>query len=118
MGPQHWPIPWLEDNSTDPKRILTGQTRMLDFARYDVSAVMAELGTGHGGANHWWFSSVPSPIRATYYTLRDQQDLEKQRFLVTVRIMDASSGNYTDRQLALGVRGFELICEPDIDHRW
>ena len=113
IGPQHWPIPWLEDKSIDPKRILTGQTRMLDFACYDVAAVNAELGTGHGGADHWWFSSVPAPIGVMYYALRDQRDLEEQRFIITVRIMDANSGDYADRQLALGVRGFGLICEPD-----
>jgi hypothetical protein len=112
MGLQHWPIPWLEDDSTEPKRILTGQTRMLDFARYDVAAVNAELGTGHGGADHWRFSSIPAPIGVTYSMLRDQRDLEEQRFSVTVRIMDASSGNFTDRMLTIGVRGFSLLCEP------
>jgi hypothetical protein len=112
IGSQHWPIPWL-DHSTDPKRILPGETRMLDFARYDVAAVNTELSTGHGGANHWFFSSVPDPVGVTYYKLRDERDLAEQRFLVTVRILDASSGSYTDRKLTVGACGFILICEPD-----
>src|ERR1039458_1923678 len=31
-APQHWTIPWLEDNSAEPKRILAGGTQVLDFA--------------------------------------------------------------------------------------
>jgi|SRR5579859_3826407 len=111
IGQQHWPIPWLEDGSSDPKRILTGQTRMLDFARYDMAAVNAELSTGHGGRNHWWFSSVPTAINASYYNLRSQADLEEQHFILAVRIINANSGKYFDRQFKVGVHGSRLVCE-------
>jgi hypothetical protein len=111
VGLQHWPIPWLEDGSPEPKRILTGQTRMLDFARYDPAAVNAELSAGSGGATHWWFSSVPVPIGAKYYNLRSQADLTDQHITLTVRIMNAHSGDYFDRQLMLGIKDSQITCE-------
>lgn len=110
-APQYWTIPWLEDNSAEPKRILTGGTRVLDFARYDADAVNAELGTGNDGADHWRFSAVPTPIGARYYNLRSQNDLELQRFILNVRIMNASSGKYLDRELTVRVQGRSLVCE-------
>jgi len=110
-APQHWTIPWLEDNSAEPKRILTGGTQVLDFARYDADAINTELSTGHDGADHWWFSAVPALIGARYYNLRSRNDLELQRFILTVRIMNASSGKYLDRQLTVGVQGRNLVCE-------
>lgn len=110
-APQHWTIPWLEDNSVEPKRILAGGTRVLDFARYDADAVVAELATGHDGADHWWFSAIPVPIGARYYNLRSRNDLELQRFTLMVRIMNASSGRYLDRHLTVSVHGRDLVCE-------
>lgn len=111
IGPQHWPIPWLEDKSAEPKRILAGQTRMLDFARYDAIAVNAELSTRHNDADHWWFSSVPTAIGAKYYNLRCQGDLAEQHFVLTVRIMNANSGKYLDWRLTVGIQGSEFICK-------
>ena len=32
IGSQHGTVPWLDDLSTEPKRVLCGQTRILDFA--------------------------------------------------------------------------------------
>jgi hypothetical protein len=63
-GRQHWPIPFLEDHTAEPKRILSGQTRTLDFAIFDPAAVEASLSTGQDGADHWRFPSVPEPIGA------------------------------------------------------
>lgn len=60
IGPQHWPIPWLEDGSAGPKRIHSGQTRMLDFALYQEADVKAELNAGNGGTAHWRFHRCPS----------------------------------------------------------
>jgi hypothetical protein len=117
LGPQHWPIPWLDHSSTEPKRILKGQTRMLDFARYEEAAVNAELSMGIGGTAHWRFSSVPTAIDAHYYNLRSQADLEEQRFILTVRIVNASSGKYFDRQLTVGIRGSRIVCELATDQR-
>jgi hypothetical protein len=111
VGQQHWPIPWLEDSSSEPKRILTGQTRMLDFAHYDMATVNAELSTGKGGGDHWRFSSVPTAINASYYNLRTRMDLEEQHFILTVRVMNANSGRYFDRQFTVGVNGSGLVCE-------
>lgn len=104
-GLQHWLIPWLEDESTEPKRIFAGQTRMLIFARYDDIAVDAELSTGQDGTYHWWFFSVPAPIGARYYNLRCRDDLEEQHFTLTVRIMSASSDKFLERRLKIGLRG-------------
>lgn len=111
IGPQHWPIPWLEDGSSEPKRVLVGQTRMLDFARYDRTAVSAELNTSCGSVDHWSFSSVPTPVGARYYNLRSVADLDEQRFTLTVRTMNASSGNYFDWPLRVGTCGSKLVCE-------
>jgi hypothetical protein len=110
IGPQHWLIPWLEDGSPEPKRILTGQTRMLEFARYDSAAVNAELARGYGTDAHWWFSSAPVPIGARYYNLRSQADLAAQRIVIVVRIMNADSDDYFDRRLAVGIDGARITC--------
>jgi hypothetical protein len=111
IGPQNWIIPWLEDNSVEPKRIFVGQTRMLNLARYDAIAVNAELSNGQADGYHWWFSSVPTPIGARYYNLRSAEDLEEQHFILTVRIMSASSENYFDRRLKVAFQRFQLTCE-------
>jgi hypothetical protein len=108
--PQHWTIPWLEDNSVEPKRILAGGRRVLDFASYDDAAVNAEFNTGHDGADHWRFAAVPTPLGIKYYNLRSRSDLELQRFILTVRIMNARSGRYLDHQLTVGIDGSNLIC--------
>jgi hypothetical protein len=112
IGPQHWIIPWLEDNSVEPKRIFVGQTRMLNFARYDAIAINAELSNGEVGGHHWWFSSVPTPTGARYYNLRSADDLEEQHFILTVRIMSASSEKYFDRRLKVAFQHSRLTCEP------
>jgi hypothetical protein len=110
-GPQHWPIPWHEDNSVEPKRLLRGQTRTLDFAYYDSAAVNDELRSGHQSGDHWKFSSIPTPIGARYYNPRCQKDLEEQYFTLTVRIMNASSGNYCDWDIRIRTLDLKLICE-------
>lgn len=114
-GPQHWPIPWFEDHSAEPKRILAGQTRMLDFARYDRAAVDAELRTGCDIDGHWQFSSVPDPVSVSYYHLRSSRDLRRQRFIVTVRIMNATSGGYRDHRLTIMIQDNEPICKVALE---
>jgi hypothetical protein len=109
--PQNWTIPCIEGRSTDPKRIPTGGRQGLDFARYDADAVSAELSTGHGSANHWWFPAVPDPVGVRYYNLRSQDDLELQYFILTVRIINASSDKYLDRRLIVRIKDHELRCE-------
>jgi len=110
-APQHWTIPWLEDNSVEPKRILAGGTQVLDFARYDADAVNTKLTTGHDGVGHWWFSAVPASVGVRYYNLLSQNDLDVQQFILTARIMNASSGEYIDRQLTVRIQGHNLVCE-------
>jgi hypothetical protein len=110
-APKHWTIPWLEDNSVEPKRVLAGGTQMLDFVRYDADAVNTELTTGHDGADHWLFSAVPTSVGVRYYNLLSQNDLDVQQFTLTARIMNASSGEYLDRQLTVRSQGCNLICE-------
>lgn len=110
-APQNWTIPWLEDGSTGPRRILAGARQTLDFARYDADAVTAELGGSHDGAFHWWFPTSPHPIGARYYNLLSRKDLEDQEFTLVVRIMNASSGNYLDRKLIVGTRNDVLVCD-------
>jgi hypothetical protein len=116
---RHWPIPFLEDHTAGPKRILSGQTRKLDFAIFDPAAVKASLSTGEDGADHWQFSSVPEPIGVKYYNLRNPSDVDDQEFILTVRIMNADSGNYRDWQVTVKVRGFEVVGEltPINPHR-
>jgi hypothetical protein len=110
-GPQYWPLLWQDDHTAEPKRILSGQTRTLDFAIFDPAAVHASLSTGQDGAEHWRFPSVPEPIGVKYYNLRSPSDVGDQEFILTVRIMNADSGGYRDWQIVLKVRGLEVVCE-------
>jgi hypothetical protein len=110
-GRQHWPIPFLEDHTAGPKRILSGQTKTLDFAIFDPAAVKASLSTGQDGTDHWRFPSVPEPIGVKYYNLRNPTDVDDQEFILTVRIMNADSGNYRDWQVTVKVRGLEVVGE-------
>ena len=111
IGLQHWTVPWLDDSSTGPKRVLRGQTLILDLACYDPTAAQSEIKTGRGDAAHWRFPAVPRSIGAKYYNLRQQADLDEQRFLLTIRIINAGSGDFIDQDLAVGVRGHEPVCE-------
>jgi hypothetical protein len=110
IGPQHWTIPWLDDSSTEPKRVLRGQTRILDFAQYNPAAVRSEIRSGRGQVPHWRFPAAPSPVEARYYNLRSDADLDEQRFFVTVRLLNADSQNFTDYDLAVGVQQHEPVC--------
>ena len=110
-GPQHWPILWQDDHTAEPKRILSGQTRTLDFAIFNPAAVEASLSTGQDSADHWRFPSVPEPIGVKYYNLRNLTDVDDQEFILTVRIMNADSGGYHDWRIMVKVRGSEVVCE-------
>jgi len=110
-GPQHWPISWQDDHTAEPKRILSGQTRTLDFAIFDPAAVEASIGTSQNGSYHWRFPSVPEPIGINYYNLLKLTDVDDQELILTVRIMNADSGSYYDWQIALKVKGSEVVCE-------
>jgi hypothetical protein len=54
----------LHDSSTEPKLLLCGQTRILDFARNDPVATQNEVRDCHGDAAYWQFRSVPHPVKA------------------------------------------------------
>lgn len=110
-GPQHWLIPWLDDHTVEPKRILSGQTRTLDFAIFDPAAVNESLRTCHDGTEHWRFASLPEPIRVKYYNLLSLSDVNDQEFILTVRIMNADSENYLDWQIAVKVMDSNVVCE-------
>jgi hypothetical protein len=110
IGPQHWTIPWLDDSTTEPKRMLCGQTRILDFARYDPVAIENEIQHGHGEAPHWRFPAAPSPVEARYYNLRSDADLDEQRFLVTVRLLNAGLTSFTDYDLEVGIYRHQPVC--------
>jgi hypothetical protein len=111
VPPQRWTVPWLEDSSVAPKRVLAGGAQSLDFARYDADAVSAECDTGHGTGCHWLFPAAGGPVGTRYYHLHSRDDLKLQRFTLTVRIMNADSGRYLDRQLTIGIRDDSLACE-------
>ena len=110
IGPQHWTIPWLDDSSTGPKRVLCGQTQILDFARYESAAVKNEIRNGRSEAPHWRFPAAPNPVEARYYNLHSDADLDAQRFLVTVRLLNAASRSFTDYDLEVGVHRHEPVC--------
>ena len=100
------------DGSVEPKMILQAEKPFLDFARFEFAAVTADLASSHWGGNkHWWFLSLPEPIGVMYRLVATERDLEAQRFVVTVCIIWAEPLNYTDRQLSIRFRGFDLICE-------
>lgn len=108
--PQHWTIPWLDDSSTEPKRVLRGQCRILDFARFEAVAVRKEIQNGQGKDFHWRFSAVPAPIGARYYNLRSDADLDQQCFHVTLRLLNATTQDYVDCTLEVGVEQHGLTC--------
>jgi hypothetical protein len=110
-GLQHWPIPWLQDRTVEAKPILSGQTRTLDFAKFDLTAVKASLSDDEVEAVHWQFSSVPEPVGVRYYNLRRVCDVEEQEFILTIRLMNADSGRYHDWQVTLRVKNLEVGCE-------
>jgi hypothetical protein len=110
IGRQIWTVPWQDDLSTEPKLILTGQTGILDFALYDFDAVRDEITAGGGDSPHWMFSTAPSPVAVRYYNLRSGHDLSEQRFRIVVRIMNARTGKYADRELIVGAHGNEITC--------
>jgi hypothetical protein len=108
---QYWTVPWIEDGSIKPRQIPSGATQGLDFARYDAGAVNLEISTGHSDANHWWFPAAPEPVGVRYYNLRSQEDLDLQHFILTMRIINVSSGEYLDRQVIVRIQNRELCCE-------
>lgn len=110
-GPQHWPMQWHDDGTVESKRILSGQTRTLDFAIFDPEAVMAPSDGGRGGAAHWRFASAPEPIGVKYYNLLSPADADEQEFILTVRILIADSRRYLDWQVTVKAIGFEVVCE-------
>jgi hypothetical protein len=46
--------------------------------------------------------------------LRRQEDLDLQRFILVVRIMNANSGRFLDRQVIIGIRGGIPYCEIEL----
>ena len=54
--------------------------------------------------------TAPGPIEARYYNLRGDADLDEQRFLVTVRLLNARSQSFTDYDLAVGVHRHKPVC--------
>jgi hypothetical protein len=112
LGPSSWQIPWLDTNSVAPKEILHSGRGILDFVRYNFAGVDADLtSTKWVSDYHWSLASLPEPIGFTYRIVRTRAELEAQRFRVTIRIIRAEPPGSADRQLAIGVKGFDLICE-------
>jgi hypothetical protein len=110
-GRQNWPIPWDDNHTVEPKRILTGQTRVLDFAVFSPAAVKATISTGLTSADHWRFISVPRPIGINYYNLIRLSDVDEQEFVLTIRILIAQPERYLDWQLTVKAKNSEIVCE-------
>jgi hypothetical protein len=47
-----------------------------------------------------------------YRPVARRAEREAQRFVVTIRIIRADPPDSIDRQFAIGVNGFDLICGP------
>jgi hypothetical protein len=110
-GLQHWPVPWLDDHSVEPKQILPGQTRTLDFAMFNSGAVREFLHVGQGAADHWSFASAPEPVGVRYYNPHSVADIDEQEFTLTLRILIADSGRYLDWQLTVKAKNLVVACE-------
>ena len=82
----------LHYSSTEPSGCCAARPRILEFARYDPVATQNEVRDGHGDAAYWQFRSVPHPVKARYYNLRCEADLDEQRFLLTFRLMRQEQG--------------------------
>jgi hypothetical protein len=72
--------------------------------------VCNEIKASYGKESHWWFAASPDPIGIRSYNLRSDADLEEQRFLVTIRLLDAGSRSFVDVDLAIGAQGHQPLC--------
>jgi hypothetical protein len=109
---QTWPIPWEEDGSTTAKEILTYQKRVLNFARFDWSALDEDLRTTKWGSNyHWYFFSTGDPIKIAYSPVRDWRELDDRLFTLKVRVTRADPPGRADHIFKIGFSGYIPTCE-------
>jgi hypothetical protein len=111
-----WPVPWVSDGkrdiSTAAVHISKGQSRTLDFARYDPAAVQASR-AGEADEPHWWFPTLPEPMGITYWPpIKSGKDLSARRFVALIRVYRSEPAHYTDFTFEVGVTGSLLICNP------
>lgn len=110
VGRQAWPVPWEEGGSIAGKEILKHQGRTLDFAKVDHVAIEEDHHAGAPlGKPHWLFLSDPAPVLVTYMQPLDH--LDKIRFLARIRITRVEPGGKADATVAVGLEGFDVICE-------
>jgi hypothetical protein len=114
IGPRSWPVPWLDDGSIDSKQIAKFDGPKLDFAHFDFRGLQQDLeGTKWLNGNHWVFPSLPQPVKVRYSAVRFWSELDKQYFVVTVRVVRDDPPGYVDIEFKLGLEGAEPYCrEP------
>ena len=111
-----WSVPWASNGKRDMSiaavNVPKGQSRTLDFARYDEAAVR-ESRADEAGEPHWWFSSLPEPIGIMYWPpIKSGKDLSARRFYVLLRVYRSEPAHCADFMFEVGVSGSLLICNP------
>lgn len=111
IGPQAWPVPWLEDGSIGAKDIPMFGKPLLDFAHFDFLKLKEDLeGTKWLNGDHWVFPSQPDPVRVRYSAVRFWSELDRQHFLITLRVMRDDPPGYVDLRFKIGNNGTEPYC--------
>jgi len=111
-----WSVPWVSNGKRDISaaavHIPKGQSRTLDFARYDPATVQASR-EGEADEPHWWFPTLPEPIGIMYWPpIKSGKDLSARRFVVLIRVYRSEPAHYTDFTFEVGVSGSLIICNP------
>jgi len=111
IGPRSWPVPWLDDGSIDAKQVAKFDGPKLDFAHFDFLGLQEDLeGTKWLKGNHWVFPSQPEPVKVRYSAVRFWSELNRQHFVITVRVIRDDPPGYADTQFEIGNDGTEPYC--------
>ena len=111
IDPQSWAIPWDGQGGTAAREILRHDRGFLDFARFDWPALRREMGSGHWGDPHWFFSTGGKPVTVAYRWARAMTDLEAARFTAVARVTGSAPGRPVDFTLRIGFRDRQPVCE-------
>jgi hypothetical protein len=111
IGQRSWPVPWLDDGSVGSKQIPQFGKPLLDFAHFDFLGLQQDLeGTKWLNGNHWVFPSLRQPVMARYSAVRFWSELDKQHFVITVRVIRDDPPGYAETEFKIGNDGAEPYC--------
>ncbi|TVZ00024.1 hypothetical protein EAS64_38755 [Trebonia kvetii] len=111
VGLLSWPIPWTDGGSVGAQEIPRGETRLLDFAHFDLAGLKKDLEGGNGAdGDYWLFPSLPHSVTVGYSAVREWLQLEHQYFLITVRVTRSDPPEFGEIQFKIGIEGTRPYC--------